>query len=214
MTNKGYYETRFTYDKNREKVWKIICEYLSKEISENSIVLDLGAGYCNFINNIKAKKKYAVDNYEEFKINANKDVKAVVCNSYDLNLFQNDFFEVVFSSNMLEHLTLDKIVTTIKEIYRILKKGGILILILPNWTYSYKNYYDDYTHITPLTHIGICDLLKTEGFNIKKCIPKFLPFSFKSRLPKIPFLVWLYLRLPFKPFAKQMLIIAEKNERI
>jgi len=39
---------------------------------------------------------------------------------------------------------------------------------------------------------------------------KFLPFSFKTKLPKFKILIWIYLRLPYKPFAKQMLIIAAK----
>ena len=36
--------------------------------------------------------------------------------------------------------------------------------------------------------------------------PRFLPFSFKSRAPKWPWIVWLYLR-PVRPLAKQMLIV-------
>ena len=39
-------------------------------------------------------------------------------------------------------------------------------------------------------------------------LPRFLPFSLKSRLPKSPYLVRLYLRLPLRPLAKQMLVVA------
>ncbi len=37
---------------------------------------------------------------------------------------------------------------------------------------------------------------------------RFLPFSMRSRVPKWPWLVRLYLRLPFKPMAGQMLLVA------
>jgi len=210
MTDSKYFETRFAYDAARDGVWKVISSYLSGEIKGTDAVLDLGAGYCSFINNIKAGKKYAADTYPDFKKNAAADVETYVCDSSDLGALPAGALDAVFSSNMLEHLPLEKILSTVREARRLLKSGGKLILLLPNFRYSYRTYYDDYTHVTPLTDAGVCDLLKSEGFEIKKSLPKFLPFSFKSRLPKAPFLVWLYLRLPFKPFTGQMLIVAEK----
>jgi SAM-dependent methyltransferase len=210
MTDSKYFKTRFTYEAGRDRVWKVLCSYFNSEIKETDAVLDLGDGYCNFINNIKAGKKYAVDTYPDFKKNAAVGVTSYVCDSSDISALPTESLDAVFSSNMLEHLTLDKILLTVKEAHRVLKKGGKVILVLPNFRYSYKTYYDDYTHITPLTDTGVCDLLRSAGLEIKKSIPKFLPFSFKSRLPKSPFLVWLYLSLPFKFFPGQMLVIAEK----
>jgi hypothetical protein len=60
--------------------------------------------------------------------------------------------------------------------------------------------------------VGIKDMLMSKGMNIIKIIPKFLPFSFKSNFPVAKFFVKLYIKLPFKPFAGQMLIVAEKKE--
>jgi hypothetical protein len=39
--------------------------------------------------------------------------------------------------------------------------------------------------------------------------PRFLPFSMKSRLPKVGWLVSLYLALPWRPLAGQFLLVAE-----
>ena len=39
----------------------------------------------------------------------------------------------------------------LKEILRVLKIGGILIIITPNFKYLHKNFYDDPTHIRPYT---------------------------------------------------------------
>jgi hypothetical protein len=44
----------------KEKVWKVLCHvFFQKVIPEESVVLDIGAGYCEFINHIKCKKKFA-----------------------------------------------------------------------------------------------------------------------------------------------------------
>ena len=42
-------------------MWKAICEYLQKFVAPSSTVMDVGAGYCDFINQIQAQTKYAVD---------------------------------------------------------------------------------------------------------------------------------------------------------
>lgn len=57
----AYYQTRFQYDARRNVVWKCICEWLQPEIALDAAVLEFGAGYCDFINSIKAGRKLAVD---------------------------------------------------------------------------------------------------------------------------------------------------------
>ena len=61
METTNYYATRFVFDKNRFKVWKAINEYLQRFILDNSVILDIGCGYGDFINGIKGKEKYAID---------------------------------------------------------------------------------------------------------------------------------------------------------
>lgn len=208
-----YFLTRYTYDLRRQRVWQVITKYLQdKYIPEDSVIVDVGAGYCDFINNIKAKEKYAVDSWEDFLKYAKAEVKTYIAKCQDLSCFSSEFFDIVFSSNLLEHLSFKDIEITLNEFYRILKFGGKLILILPNFRYCYKVFYDDYTHITPLTHTGIRDLLIGKNFEIVNIKPKFLPFSLKSGFPVSKFVVSLYLRLPFKPFAGQMLVVCYKTK--
>ena len=57
------------------------------------------------------------------------------------------------------------------EIYRILKKDGILIIITPNFTYDYKNFYDDPTHINPFTVIKLSEVLKLFKFREIEIVP-------------------------------------------
>ena len=211
MPNLKYYTSRFSFDKGRNDVWIEVSKYLQKYVSQDSTILDLGAGYCSFINNVKAKDKYAVDLFEGFKEYANKDVKTFVGSCTNLKQFKKNYFEVVFSSNLFEHLTLEEAEKILQEIIRVLKPKGKFIVIQPNFKYCYKNYFDDYTHKTIYTDTSLADLLKSNKFKIIRKEEKFLPFSLKSRLPRSRLLVRIYLNLPFRPLAKQMLIIGEKE---
>ena len=76
MPNLDYYKTRFSFNKNRDKVWKEIARYLQRYIKKESVILDLGAGYCTFINNINAKEKHALDAYNGFEKYAEKNAIA------------------------------------------------------------------------------------------------------------------------------------------
>jgi hypothetical protein len=63
--------------------------------------------------------------------------------------------------------------------------------------------------VTPFSHVSLCDLLTSVGYRVTRCEPRFLPLTVKSRLPVSRMLIRLYLMLPFRPMAKQMLVIAE-----
>ncbi len=208
-----YYQTRYSYDDKRKVVWKEICAYLQKEIPAQSRVLDLGAGYCDFINNITAREKYALDVSESFTVHAYNNIKTFIKTCSDLKIFDDDFFDIVFTSNLFEHISRSDFIATIHEIKRILKRNGKLIVIQPNFKYCYKEYFDDYTHLQVFTHVSFTDVLKANGFSINKLEPRFIPFSMKSaRYPVFGFLVRLYLFLPVRPFAGSMLVIANPEK--
>lgn len=210
MSNQSYFKSRFSFQKERKSVWKILTDYLQKEILCESKILDLGAGYCDFINNIQGVEKHALDIFEGIKEYAKKDVQVHIQSAVEMSKFSNEYFDIVFTSNFFEHLSREELEKTIIEVVRILKKKGKLIIIQPNFKYAYREYFDDFTHRLIFTHVSLCDFLKSQGLEIKKVVPKFIPFSMKSKLPKMPFLIKLYLWLPIKPFARQMLLIAEK----
>ena len=207
---KNYFQTRFTYDPDREHVWKHIASYLSKDIPKKGKVLELGAGYCAFINNVKASEKHALDVSDIIRKFANKDVTTHVQSAVNMKKFRADYFDAVLASNFFEHLYPKQFQKTIMEIRRILKPGGKLIIIQPNFRYSYREYFDDYTHVSMFTELSMTDVLESQGFIIKKCLPRVLPYTMKSRLKAFSFMAGIYMRSPIKPFAKQMLIIAQK----
>lgn len=207
----NYFKTRLVYDKRREEVWKEICNYLQRYVSRNSVVLDFGAGYCSFINNINVKEKHALDLSDIIKKHAQKDVVTHIGKINEVKSLKADYFDVVFASNILEHLDDEEFTSAIQTIHKILKKDGKLIIIQPNFKKAYKEYFDDYTHKKIFTETSLVDALKTFDFRIEKSVPGFLPYSMKSGLPVARTLIRLYLNSPIKPMAKQMLIIARKN---
>jgi len=94
----------------------------------------------------------------------------------------------------------------------VLKAGGRLIVLQPNFKYCYREYFDDYTHRLIFTDVSLRDALVAWDFEILKVIPRLLPFSMQSRLPKVPALISLYLRLPVRPLAKQMYVVAKAKK--
>ncbi|MGB3008840.1 MAG: class I SAM-dependent methyltransferase [Candidatus Saccharimonadales bacterium] len=210
-SNKNYHKTRFKFDPGRIKVWRAITEYLQPFVGKDKTVLDLGCGYGDFINAISAKKKYALDMGPDVKEFINKDVIFINKPSTSMESVPKKSVDVVFSSNLFEHLDKNELDKTMQGINRCLKPNGTLILIGPNFQYSYKNYFDDYTHKTPYSHISLADAMYEYGFTPIKIMPKFLPLTLKSKLPKSYFLTKYYLHSPLKPMGKQMLLILERN---
>jgi len=209
----SYFRTRFVFDAKRDRVWKEICRFLQERyVPAQSKILDIGAGYCEFINNIHGREKHALDTYGKMPEYAGRDVITHVQSSTAMDTFEDGLFDTVFSSNLFEHLTREELSRTLREIRRVLRGGGKLIVIQPNFKYCYMEYFDDYTHLQVFTHIALCDLLETYGFGIVYVEPRFVPFSMKANLPKFPLLIRLYLRSRIRPLAGQMLIVAEKEE--
>jgi cyclopropane fatty-acyl-phospholipid synthase-like methyltransferase len=209
----GYFQTRYEFNSDRKRVWKAICEYLSRYIPPDSSVLELGSGYCDFINNIVAKNRVAVDMDKNSGSYCDKSVSFLNIKATDIE-FAEKTFNIVFASNLFEHLDEEELDTLIGKITKILKNNGKLIIIQPNYYYAYREYWDDYTHKKAFSHVSLSDYLASNGFNIRKIEKRFLPYSFKSRIPKSYILTKIYLLSFWHPLAKQMLIIAEKQDSI
>ena len=210
MTTSAYFETRMKADPRRAAVWREIARYLQRWVPETGAVADLGAGHCGFINAIRAREKHAVDPWEGAAAHAAPGVLVHRAPAHALEFFKEGTLDAVFASNLLEHLDAKTLGHTLAEIRRTLRPGGRFLIIQPNFRYAYKVYFDDYTHEKIYTHESLKDTLLAAGVEVEHVEPRFLPFSFKSRLPASPWLVRLYLALPWRPLAGQMFLVARK----
>ena len=198
----------------RNNVWKILCtEYFSRFISKKAHVLDLGAGWCEFINNVNAEKKYAMDLNPETGSRLEGDAQFLHQDcSQDWNI-RSESLDVVFTSNFFEHLP-DKpsIERAVSEAYRCLKSDGAIICVGPNVKYAPGAYWDFWDHHIPLTETSLAEVLELRGFNVQVRIARFLPFSMSTGVTPPLFLLQLYLRMPFfwQFIGKQFLVVARK----
>lgn len=206
----GYFETRLPQDENRTKVWRHLCAYLGRWIRPDADVLELGAGWCDFANNVTARRVVALDLDATVERAAAGHVEPVVGDCTDLGKFDDGSFDVVFASNLLEHLERPDSTRLLAEARRVLRPGGRLILMQPNFRLNPGRYFDDFTHVSIFTDQSLSDYLVSEGWSVQVVMPRFLPLTLKSRGSRLTFLVPWYLRSPIKPLAGQMLVIAAR----
>lgn len=206
----GYRRTRFSRDPNREILWATLCaSYFQRLVDPDFHVLELGAGYANFINNIRCRARTAIDVWPALPEHVRSGVTARVGSVTDLEFLPDASVDFVFASNLFEHLTQAQFAEVLQQLRRKTRPGATLNILQPNYRLAYKEYFDDYTHVTVYSDVSLCDFLEAQGWRVIECVPGFLPLSLKSGLPVHPWLIRLYLRLPWKPIARQMFVRAQ-----
>ena len=204
-----YFQTRFVHDPRRETLWRTLYRHhFSRLISPEDCVLELGAGYGHFINQVRAKKRIALDLWDEFPAYVQPEVECHVGKVTDLSFLERGSVNFAFASNLFEHISQEDFAAVLAQLGKALADGGTLNILQPNYYYAYREYFDDYTHRSVYTHTSICDFLQANGYRVVECRPRFLPLTVKSRLPVSAALIRLYLALPWKPMGKQMFIRA------
>jgi len=76
--------------------------------------------------------------------------------------YEDSFFDVVYSKSVIEHFYYPE--RMVKEIFRVLKPGGMVITLCPDWAFNYRIYFEDYTHRTPFMQSSLRDILLIHGF--------------------------------------------------
>lgn len=206
----SYFDSRYTPHPDRKRVWQAICEYLQKYVAPSSTVMDVGAGYCDFINQIQAPTKYAVDTNPETARWCAPDVRFFQATPIEALDFPNNSVDVIMTSNLLEHLTPPQCSALFDRFEDLLNTGGKLIVIQPNYYYCSRRYWDDFTHVRAFSDVSLTDFLHSRGYRMLAVEKRFLPFSFKSRVPKSYWMTKLYLASFWRPLAAQMLIVAQR----
>jgi ubiquinone/menaquinone biosynthesis C-methylase UbiE len=199
---------------HKQAIWKVLCKrFFSRYVAATDTVIDMGAGYCEFINNIDAAHRIAVDLNPEVPRFAAPGVRVINAPCAAIAELPDASADVVFMSNFLEHLPdKESVLQTFREARRLLNGRGRVIVLQPNIRFLYDEYWDFFDHHTALSDRSLVEGLQLSGFTPEVVVPRFLPYTTKSRLPQAPWLVGLYLRVPlaWRVLGKQALVVARK----
>jgi ubiquinone/menaquinone biosynthesis C-methylase UbiE len=206
------YRFRDVDQASRLAVWSVVALDVYRRLGDPDVVLDPAAGLGEFICSIPASERWAVD-LVKYSEKVDPSIKFIYADSLTVDL-PEDYFDGVFISNCLEHLTSQNDVATFLErMYNCIRHDGRVAVLGPNFRHCSKEYFDCADHTLALTHVGIAEHLYAAGFEIMTCKSRYLPYSFRSRLPASARLTRWYLRTPFaqRLLGKQFLVIAQKQ---
>ena len=180
-----------------EAVWRVlVSDFFQKRIDPASTVVDVGAGACLFINSVRAARRIAVDANPDVALRAAPGVETVVSSDLRLRELADGTADCVFLSNFLEHLDdYLAVLTLLGAVHRVLRPGGSVMILQPNFRLVPRRYFDFLDHRVILTDASLVEALEVTGFRVGEIRERFLPFTSKSRLPRAPWLVRLFLRL-------------------
>ena len=199
----------------KQRLWKANVDgFFHRYVPRDGTVVDLGAGYCDFINQIAAARRIAVDLNPETARAAAAGVEVHHLPLERLaDAIEPDSVDLAFASNVFEHLRgPDVLMDVLSAVLRVLKPGGRLIVMQPNIRAVGAAFWDFCDHTLPLTEKGMTEAFEVVGFEVVECRARFLPYTTKSRLPKSPALVRLYLACPplHRLFGGQMLVVGRR----
>jgi SAM-dependent methyltransferase len=194
------------------RVWRVLAQdFFQPMIQPGDRVLDIGCGFCHFLNNIEAAEKVGVDANPEAVTHAGAGVQVVQTADLTLPELRDRRFDFVFISNFLEHLdNSGDVLALLERVRQLLSDRGRVVILQPNFRLLGARYFDFIDHKTILTDVNLQEALECTGFSVQSKLIRFLPYTTKSRLPMHPFLVKAYLKFPPAQWlmGKQSLFIA------
>lgn len=207
------FESRSHY---RDKVWvRLVRGFFQGYLPSAGCILDLGAGWGEFIRNVEARRRIAMDLNPDTASRVGEGVEVIL---QDCSLkweLEDMSLDLVFTSNFFEHLqSKDALRRTLKEAHRCLKPGGRIICLGPNIRLLPGAYWDFWDHYLPLSDRSMTEGLSLCGFTVERSVAAFLPYSMSQGFAPPPQLISLYLKLPFlwRFFGKQFLVVATKGD--
>ncbi len=216
MIETQLYRNRFSEEElsRQRSFWKPIARFLQQYVPPDGVTLDLGAGYCHFINNVTSREKIAVDiNDENLRRWAAPEVRIVQCSGADMPSVASSSVDTVFASNVYEHFpSREDVAASFEEVHRVLRKGGRFVIMQPNFAHCAREYFDFFDHRLIFTHLGMAEGMTAAGFVMERTVARFLPYTSKGGLPTAPWLVSMYLNFSpaWRVLGGQMLLVGVK----
>jgi len=159
-------------------------------IAPGTKVLDLGAGRAEVSQGFVyyGLSVVALDRDDSFRDELiQAGLEFVLADVFDGKLpFEDGSFDLIYSKSFLEHLPNPEPI--LLECLRILKPGGCILNLVPDWEANFKIYFDDHTHKTPFTTTTMTDLYRICGFE-PGIIRTFRQLPVTWRYPKLNILL-------------------------
>lgn len=175
--------------------------FILKNMKDGEKVLDVGA-YDRGLEN-RLRKNFPNIIYKSMDIDRGK-----FHDYYSLGDV-NETFDLIFLFEVIEHLTVDEGIKTLKQIYRLLNSGGRLIISTPN-IFNPGRFWRDASHKQAYCYDELGGILLANGFEIKEIYR-----TYNDSIHKYLFRVYImsaihrYLGIDF---AKSILILAQKRD--
>jgi glycosyltransferase involved in cell wall biosynthesis/SAM-dependent methyltransferase len=211
------YRNRFGYAHvSRSAIWAVLVrDFFQAWIRRSDMVVDLGCGYGEFLNHVRAARRIGVDLNPDSGNMLEPGIEFRQGGADDLSFLEDNSVDVVFTSNLLERLQSKREVErTIVEARRVLKPGGHLIAMGPNVRFLPGDDRDFWDHKLPISDRSLTQVLQMHQFEIVEAYDRFLPYTTHSTWPQASFWVRLYLhsRMAWPIFGKQFVMRARKPQ--
>ena len=198
------YRRRFSAEAPRNLAWRrglwkvLVDDFFSRWIPADGTVLDYGCGLGEFIHAARARRRIAVDLRDSVKDHLEPGIEFLLADAAWTEKLGEASVDVVFCSNLLEHLPDRRTLLAVFEDFRrVLGPRGRLLVLGPNLRYTGAAYWDFFDHVLPLTHLSLAEALQVAGFEVEELVPRFLPYTAVGKRSLTPLsLVRWYLRLP------------------
>lgn len=156
----SFYSRKYYKIKNLDKEKDIVYIRFFSDVTGK--ILDVGCSVGNFIS-LDPSNIIGIDiDRDALKICKKRGFE-VYYNDLNKKLrFPNNFFSAIHCRHVIEHLPNP--LRALKEFHRILKKNGKLVIFTVNIKKVGFDFWDDYSHKTPLTKKSLYQLLYDAGF--------------------------------------------------
>ena len=161
-------EVNWWYVGRRNLVLKMAARFDNGLSGKPLRILDAGCGtginlkYLQILGDV-----YGLDISKDALIfSRNRGLPSLICGSADKLPFKNELFDLVLALDVIEHI--DEDLSAVRELNRVLKPGGRLILTVPAFQFLWTNHDLALHHKRRYTRSGILSILRLGSFENEK----------------------------------------------